>query len=134
MAVVNEPIFIQSSAIAAVQAITANTALDGTGTLVTLLTGDADGTLVKMVWAKGAAAVQAANMVRVFLSPDGGTNKRLVGEITLAAATSSGTVKTTEGNWKPLEPLVLKDTNHILYVAVHVGEAVNCFAFGAGNY
>lgn len=133
MAVVNEPIFVQQSCLAVVQAVTANTALDGSGTLPTLLTGDADGTYVTLVWAKCLAAIGTANMIRLFLSTDNGSTKRLIAEITMAAATSSPTVKTAEGYWKPLVPLVLKDANHILYVATDNGDDTNCFALG-GNY
>ncbi len=49
----------------------ANTALDGSGTIVTLLTAADSGTLIKSVTIKSQVALGNGDIVRLFISPDG---------------------------------------------------------------
>lgn len=66
---------------------TANSNLDGTGTLGTLITGASNGTLVKSVTFK-ATGNTTQGMLRLFIYD--GTNTRLVDEITVPTVTKSG--------------------------------------------
>jgi hypothetical protein len=132
MAANTSPIFILSSCLGYVQATTANTARDGSGTVATLLTGDADGSIVDLIRIV-ATGTTTAGVVRIFLSTDSGTTKRLLCENLVAAITpgTTQTVFTTE--FIPTRPLVLKDTSSILYASTQIGETFNIFAYG-GNY
>lgn len=130
MAVVNTPIFVQSSALAHVQISTANTNRDGTGTLGTLATGDGDGTVIDYLRAV-ATGTTTAGVVRIFLSTDGGTNKRLIKEILVSAITPGTATEVWTGEWIPTRPLVLKDSNSILYASTHNAETFNVSAHGA---
>ena len=92
MAVNTKPIFINQGNVNPGRIAAANTASDGSGTLVTLVTADADGTRIDGVRFRNAQATNAASSAmvhRIFLSNTGGTNYRLVGEIATAAATRS---------------------------------------------
>lgn len=74
----------------------ANTARDGSGTVVTLATGGASGSRFERVIFISAQATAAAtsNMVaRVFVSDTSGANYRLRGEIELPTITASATAK-----------------------------------------
>ena len=71
---------------------TANTASDGSGTLVTLFTAGANGSLVdsvKFINAQASAAASSAMVIRVFLTDNAGANPRLIEEVALATATRS---------------------------------------------
>jgi hypothetical protein len=70
----------------------ANTASDGSGTLVTLVTAGANGSRVDGVRFRNAQVALAAssNMVhRIFLTNTSGTTPRLIGEVATPAATRS---------------------------------------------
>ena len=128
-----EPIFVQVPAQNYVQIATANTGLDGSGTLGTLATGVADGKTIEGVRVK-AAGTTTAGMIRFFLSLDGGTTKRLIDELDVAAITPSATVKAFSGAIIFDRPLVLPDTNGILYCATEKAETFNVFTLGDGDY
>lgn len=86
------PIFILTGNTATATIAAANTASDGSGTLVTLLTAGADGSRVDSVRFRNSQATAAAssNMVhRIFLTDNTGANPRLIGEVATAAATRS---------------------------------------------
>ena len=119
------PTFTSTPRLVQGQVTAANTARDGTGTLVTLLTGAAAGTKVFEI-AVQATVTTTAGMVRIFISSDGGTNKRLFDEVAIAAATVSGSVKGTRLS-TTYANLVLPDTNSILYASTHNAEATNVF-------
>lgn len=92
MAVNTKPIFINQGNVKPGRISAANTASDGSGSLVTLVTADADGTRVDGVRFRNAQATAAASSAmvhRIFLSDTSGTNYRLVGEIATLAATRS---------------------------------------------
>lgn len=65
---------------------TANTNLDGTGTLGTVLTASLNGTLIKTVFIK-ATGNTTRGMVRLFIT--GGGNTRLLAEVQVPAVTKS---------------------------------------------
>jgi len=73
---------------------TANSNLDGTGTLGTVLTGASNGTLVKQVVVK-CTGNTSQGMVRLFIY-DGSANTRLIEEIPIPAVTKSDTDNTFE--------------------------------------
>lgn len=75
---------------------TANTALDGTGTLGTVLTAAANGTLIKNITVKGIVNT-TEGMVRLFLFD--GTNNRLLQEIPVPSITKAATVPAFEYTW-----------------------------------
>jgi hypothetical protein len=94
MAINTSPIFISRGNILPARIAAANTASDGSGSLVTLVTGSTDGTRVDGVRFRNSQLTAAAssNMVhRIFLSNTSGSNYRLIGEIATAAATRSVT-------------------------------------------
>jgi hypothetical protein len=71
---------------------TANTAMDGTGTVLTVFTAGANGSYVQRLVVR-AAGTNIASVLRVFIN-NGSTNATvanniLIGEITLPATTSS---------------------------------------------
>ena len=123
------PSFVSTPRLEVVQVGTANTNRDGSGTLGTLITGAAAGTRVFEIVAQAAEST-TAGMVRIFLSTDGGTTKRLIDEISIAAATASGSVKATR-NSAVYQNLVLEDANCILYASTHVAEDINVCVMAA---
>ena len=85
--------FAASPVNAAALVSVANTARDGTGTIVTLYTAPASGARVDDIWCK-AKSTTTAGMLRFWLH-DGATF-RLLREILVTAITPSGTVASWE--------------------------------------
>lgn len=81
-----DPIFAGAPLFASVVAVTANTALDGTGTVSTILVSPADGCIVTSLKAYTRATV-TATALRIFVSTDGGTTKSMIDERLMAAYT-----------------------------------------------
>lgn len=76
----------------------ANTAFDGTGTVITALTAGANGDYVQSLTFKpqgGAAANNVATVARIFVNNGGtqgtATNNMFLGEVSLPASTGSAT-------------------------------------------
>jgi hypothetical protein len=71
---------------------TANTAMDGTGTVVTLFTAGADGARLERIRCR-ALGTNVATVLRIFINNGGATttasNNALFGEMTIAATTAS---------------------------------------------
>jgi hypothetical protein len=89
------PIFTKQGNFTPARIAAANTASDGSGTLVTLVTAVADGTRVdgvRFINSQATAAASAAKVFRIFLTDTGGINPRLIGEVAMATATRSNTV------------------------------------------
>lgn len=92
MPVNTTPIFISKGNFTPARIAAANTASDGSGALVTLVTAPTDGTRVDGVRFRNSQvslAASSAMVHRIFLSNTGGTNYRLIGEVATAAATRS---------------------------------------------
>jgi hypothetical protein len=88
------PIFISRGNFTPARIAAANTASDGSGALVTLVTAPTDGTRVdgvRFINSQVTAAAAGAKVYRIFLSDTGGTNHRLIGEVAALAATRSTT-------------------------------------------
>lgn len=95
MAANTTPIFIKQGNFTPGRIAAANTASDGSGALVTVVTAGADGTRVdgiRFINSQATAAAAAAKVWRIFLSDTGGTNFRIIGEVIAAAVTRSATV------------------------------------------
>jgi hypothetical protein len=90
MALSNTPVFVQTPKAFAANVATANTARDGTGTIATLFTAGADGSLVTSLRAFGFGTVSAAVLI-LWLSLDGGSTWKLMDEKALASYTASNT-------------------------------------------
>ena len=123
------PNFTSTPRVGSINVSAANTNRDGTGTIVSLLTGAAAGTKVTSITAQ-AAVTTTAGMVRIFLSTDGGTTWRLFDELAIAAATVSASVKGTRTTTSYTD-LVLTDANCRLGASTHNAESINVIALGA---
>lgn len=95
MAANKAPIFTLTPNCPVVAVAAANTARDGSGTLVTLFTAGADGSRIESITftsAQATAAASSAMVGRVFLTDNAGANPRLINEVVIATATPSDTV------------------------------------------
>jgi len=117
----------------------ANTASDGSGALVTLVTAGADGSRVDGVRFRNAQLTAAAssNMVhRIFLSDASGLNPRLIGEVATAAATRSTTAIGTTSIFTFDQPVIMR-SGQIMTVCQSVyasaADQTDAIAY-AGNY
>lgn len=104
---------------------TANSNLDGTGTLGTLLTAAANGTLVKSITFK-AQANTTQGMLRLFIYD--GSNTRLVQEIEVPAVTKSAQEPSFETTIQCNFRLMASD---VLKVSTQNAETFNVIAQGA---
>lgn len=120
------PIFANVPKIGMAAISTANTNRDGSGTLVSVLTGSTNGTKIEEVKIAAAAAT-TAGVVRLFLWD--GTNNRLLTETLVSAITPSASVQTFERSIV-FDNLVLPSTWE-LRASTNNAEAFNVFAFGA---
>jgi len=109
------------------QVTVANAGRDGSGTVVTILTGAATGTRIAEVVVQ-AIVTTTAGMVRLFIS--NGVTTRLLDEVSIAVATPSASVKATRVS-TTYNNLVLPDNTWSLIAATNNAEAANVIAFGA---
>ncbi len=90
------PIFCDSGNMLPVSlGTTANTASDGSGTIVTLCTIGADGTRIDgvvVINAQASPAASSAMRINIYASDISGANFRLIGQGLMAASTRSNTV------------------------------------------
>jgi hypothetical protein len=133
------PIFTLSGNFTPARLSAANTASDGSGTLVTLVTAGANGSRVDGVRFRNSqvTAAASANMVhRIFLTDTSGVNPRLIGEIATAAATRSLSAIGATSIYTFDQPIVMK-SGQILSVcqSVYAGaqDQFDACAF-AGSY
>jgi len=131
MAANTTPIFVIVPRIGMVRMSTANTGRDGSGTLNDVITGGTNGTRVDRIIIT-ATSTTTAGMVRLFIYD--GTNNRFWREVSVTAATPSGTVQaftytvTSPDLQNPL--LVLPSTSHVLRAAPHNNETFDVIALG----
>jgi hypothetical protein len=108
---------------------TANTNLDGTGTLGTVITGASNGTLVKNVYIKATDTGNystAQGMIRLFVY-DGTANTRLLMEIDVPNASQSS----TDTSWETCIPLNYHlKSGYILKASTQNGDGFNVIAEG----
>lgn len=89
------PIFILTPETTSATISAANTARDGSGTLVPVFTGGTFGSRVDFITffnAQTTATTSSAMVARVFVTDTAGLNPRLLNEVTLASVAASNTV------------------------------------------
>lgn len=123
------PAFAATPRCAIVQAVTANTARDGTGTIATLFTAGASGSRIERVRIK-ATGTTTAGVVRLFIHD--GSNARLFREVLVTAITPSTTVEafSSELDFSGPDQILVLPTGYSLRVATNNAETFNCHAFG----
>ena len=122
------PNFTSTSRLATASVSAANTNRDGTGTIVTVLTGVAASTKVFEVDVQ-MTVTSTAGMVRLFLSSDSGATWKLFDEVAIAAATASASVKATRVATQYTN-LILPSASWVLGAATHNAEASVVTALG----
>lgn len=127
MAKPTSPVFTHSALIGMDEVVVANPNRDGSGTLVTLVTGNAEGTRIDLIRAV-AQVTTSAGMIRLFLYD--GVDVRLWKEIPVTAITASATVPAFDAEYQPTEPLILPDETWELRASTEEAEAINVMAFG----
>lgn len=88
------PIFVITPNAKTSNIAAANTARDGSGTLVTAFTAGTNGSRVDFIVftsSQSAVGASAARVQRVFLTDTAGANPRLIAEVAMSAVTSSNT-------------------------------------------
>jgi hypothetical protein len=121
------PQFAATPRIGLAQVSAANTNRDGTGTVVTVLTGASAGTRINEV-VVDAAVSTSAGMVRIYLHD--GTSARLFDEFPIASTSASASVPTARVA-RTYDNLVLPSASWSLRASTHNAEAINVIALGA---
>jgi hypothetical protein len=122
------PSFIGTSRLTSINVATANTNIDGTGTITSLITGASTGTRVLEIDAQ-CGATSATALVNIFITIDSGTTWRLFDQIAITAATSSTTVKANR-NIATYANLVLPDATARLGITTTISQSTNVTALG----
>jgi hypothetical protein len=123
------PRFAETAAYAVAQVSTANTNRDGTGTIATIFSAGAQGSLIDLIRVV-ATGTTTAGVVRLFIHD--GSNARLYEEILVTAITPSTTVSVFEAEFVPTKPLVLQ-TGYSLRASTNNAETFNVHVH-ASNY
>lgn len=104
-----KPIFIKQGNITIGRIAAANTASDGSGTLVVIVTAQTDGTRVDGIRFRNSQASNAASSAMVHrVFHDVGGTIRLIGEIATPAATRSASAIGSTSIYTFDQPLILK--------------------------
>jgi hypothetical protein len=133
------PIFIKQGNFTPARIAAANTASDGSGTLVTLVTAVTDGTRVdgvRFINSQATAAAAGAKVFRIFLSDTAGANPRLIGEVAAGAVTRSTTAIGQTAIYTFDQPIIMQSGQLMSVVqSVYVGvqDQTDACAF-AGDY
>ena len=133
------PIFIKQGNFTVGRIAAANTASDGSGALVTIVTATTDGTRVdgvRFTNSQATAAASGAKVLRIFLSDTSGINPRLIGEIAMLTATRSTTAVGATAIYTFDQPIVMKSGQLMtVCMSVYVGvqDQTDACAF-AGDY
>lgn len=139
MAANTSPIFLLTGNFTPARIAAANTASDGSGALVTVVTAGTDGSRVDGVRfrnSQATAALSSAMVFRIFLSDTGGANYRLVGEVAVTAATRSVTAIGATAIFTFDQPIIMQ-SGQIMAVCQSVYAGVqdqNDAVAYAGNY
>jgi hypothetical protein len=133
------PIFTLQGNFTPARIAAANIASDGSGALVTLVTAGADGTRVdgvRFINSQATAALAGAKVFRIFLSDTGGTNHRLIGEVSVLAATRSTTAIGQTAIYTFDQPIIMRSgqvMSVIQSVFLGVQDQTDAIAYAA-NY
>jgi hypothetical protein len=122
MAANTTPIFIKQGNFTVGRIAAANTASDGSGALVTIVTAAVDGTRVdgvRFINSQVTAAASGAKVLRMFLSDTAGTNFRLIGEVAMSAATRSTTVIGATAIYTFDQPIIM-ESGQVMSVCMSV--------------
>lgn len=127
-----DPNFAAYPMVAVGQVSTANTNRDGTGTIATIYTAPANGARIDEIIIE-ATGTTTAGMVRLFIHD--GTNARLWQEVTVTAATPSGTVAAFRSAVRndtraDLPLLLLPNASWSLRASTNNAETFNVIAIG----
>lgn len=122
------PQFINTPRIAMANTATANTNIDGTGTITEVIQGATGGTRVLELVVK-LAATSAAAQVNLFLTTDSGTTWRHFDSITVAAATVSATVASNRTS-RTYANLLLASSAHRVGFTTTIAQSTNVIALG----
>jgi hypothetical protein len=122
------PEFVKTPRINTVNVSSANTAIDGSGTITELIAGATGGTRVLEIVVKGAATSAAAN-INIFLTTDGGTTYRLFDTISVTAVTTGNTTPTFRGR-TAYTNLVLASSSHRVGITTTIAQSTNVIALG----
>jgi hypothetical protein len=122
---------VGTNALNSVNVSAANTARDGTGTIVTLVTAVAAGTVVRGVQLK-AAVTTAQACILFWTSSDSGSTWKLLDEVTVAAITPSNTTPSWSFNYRPPDPqgLILPGSTWRLGFTSTIAQSTNAIAYG----
>ncbi len=103
----------------------ANTELNGTGTMATVLTGTGNGVLIKTLVIKAQGGISSSGMVRLFVSD--GSNNFLIAEIEIPP-----TAQNYRGNAfeKTLELDLNLESGYVLKATTNLSQTYNIIAFG----
>ncbi len=111
------------------QVTAANTNRDGSGSIVTVVTGAANGSRIDRVRVKSTVTT-TAGLARLWISLNAGTTWRLYTEISVSAITVSASTAAFESTY--LTPdLLLPDGSALLGATMEKAEATNFIAHGA---
>ena len=107
------PIFILAGNFTPGRIAAANTASDGSGALVTIVTAGSNGTRVdgvRFIKSQVTAAAAAAKVFRIFLTDVTGvlSTSRIIGEVIAGAVTRSATVAGQTATYTFDQPIIMK--------------------------
>lgn len=116
----------------------ANTNRDGTGNTGTVYTAGTSGSRIDSIIIQ-ATGTTTAGMIRFFISTDGGSTKRLIGEIPVIAITPGTSIPAwqalvTSQNASFMQNGLILQANAILYASTNNAEAFNVIALNAGDF
>ncbi len=133
MAINTTPVFVGKVQNFIGQVSAANTNRDGTGTIVTLITGATDGTNIYSILLK-AAVTTTAGMIRFYHNVSG--TIRLIKEIPVAAITASASQDAWSDIWRSPDggPIVSLKSGESLQASTHNAEAINIAGNWAGDF
>lgn len=120
------PRFVGGGVVGRAALATANANRDGTGTVATVVTGAAQGTLIELIRVI-ALATTTAGMIRLFIHD--GAAYWFYAEILVTAVTPSATVKAFDAEYQPTTPLVLP-SGYSLRAATEKAESFHVVAVG----
>lgn len=122
------PQFINTPRIAMANTASANTNIDGTGTITEVIQGATGGTRVLELVVKLAAS-SAAAQVNIFLTTDSGTTWRHFDSVTVTAATVSTTVASNRTS-RTYSNLLLASSAHRVGFTTTIAQSTNVFTLG----
>ena len=123
-----DPQFASTPRSAFVQVTTANSARDGSGTVATVFTASASGSLVDRIRIN-ATGTTSTNAIRLFIHD--GTNARLYEEIIVVPVTVGSTVSAWSNEIVfPMRRGLPLPSGYSLRASTNITETYNVFAFG----